>query len=302
LCIFEFNLWAFANDHVKKGEHFMSATNSTIGIKANVKKAVDSPLMEVMTRLGYGVRGLIYIIMGLLAVQVAIGKGGALASPQGAIAAIGKQPLGLILLWVVLAGIISYSVWGLIRAVLDPLNKGKDMSGLLTRFGFLLSALGYVILAFSTYGYITGHSQSANGSQTQKFISLIMAMPFGRWAIGILGLIVVAVGLYQIYLGFTAGFDKQFQTYALTSKEIKLVTDVGRFGTSARGVVFAVVGGLIGLAAYQANPSQPIGMDAALATLLKQPYGIWILGVIAAGLMAFGFYSMLSAAWFRLKR
>jgi len=283
----------------------MGITNSK-AIKANVggaaQKAGESPLMEVMTRLGFGVRGLIYIIVGLLAVQVALGKGGALASPQGAIAAIGKQQSGLILLWVVLVGIISYSIWGIVRAVLDPLDKGHDLKGLLTRVGFLVSALGYAILAFYTYGYITGKSQSANGSQTQKYIGLIMAMPWGRWAIGILGLIVLAVGLYQIYLGFTAGFDRQFRTYVLTPEELKLVTDIGRFGTSARGVVFAVVGGLILVAAYQANPSQPIGMDAALATLLHQPYGIWLLGVVAVGLIAFGFYSMLSALWFRLKR
>ena len=283
----------------------MGITNSK-AIKANVggaaQKAGESPLMETMTRLGFGVRGLIYIIVGLLAVQVALGKGGALASPQGAIAAIGKQQSGLILLWVVLVGIISYSIWGIVRAVLDPLDKGHDLKGLLTRVGFLVSALGYAILAFYTYGYITGKSQSANGSQTQKYIGLIMAMPWGRWAIGILGLIVLAVGLYQIYLGFTAGFDRQFRTYVLTPEELKLVTDIGRFGTSARGVVFAVVGGLIILAAYQANPSQPVGMDAALATLLHQPYGIWLLGVVAVGLIAFGFYSMLSALWFRLKR
>ena len=283
----------------------MGITNSK-AIKANVggaaQKAGESPLMEVMTRLGFGVRGLIYIIVGLLAVQVALGKGGALASPQGAIAAIGKQQSGLILLWVVLVGIISYSIWGIVRAVLDPLDKGHDLKGLLTRVGFLVSALGYAILAFYTYGYITGKSQSANGSQTQKYIGLIMAMPWGRWAIGILGLIVLAVGLYQIYLGFTAGFDRQFRTYTLTPEELKLVTDIGRFGTSARGVVFAVVGSLIVLAGYQSNPSQPIGMDAALATLLHQPYGIWLLGVVAAGLIAFGFYSMLSALWFRLKR
>ena len=283
----------------------MGITNSK-AIKANVggaaQKAGESTFMETMTRLGFAVRGIIYIIVGLLAVQVALGKGGALASPQGAIAAIGKQQSGLILLWVVLVGIISYSIWGIVRAVLDPLDKGHDLKGLLTRVGFLVSALGYAILAFYTYGYITGKSQSANGSQTQKYIGLIMAMPWGRWAIGILGLIVLAVGLYQIYLGFTAGFDRQFRTYALTPQELKLTTDIGRFGTSARGVVFAVVGILISLAAYQAHPSQPIGMDAALATLLHQPYGIWLLGIVAVGLMAFGFYSLLSAAWFRLKR
>ena len=127
-------------------------------------------------------------------------------------------------------------------------------------------------------------------------------MPLGRWVIGLVGLLVLAGGLYQIYLGFKAGFDRQFKTYALSADEIKLVTDVGRFGTAARGVVLALVGFLISLGAYRANPSQPIGMDTALATLLHQPYGIWLLGVIAVGLVAFGFYSMLSAVWFRIRR
>jgi hypothetical protein len=284
----------------------MSATNSTIAIKAEVKKAGKkaefSPLMEALTRIGYGTRGLIYITMGLLAVQVALGKGGALASPLGAIAKIGKQPGGMVLLWVVLLGLISYSLWGVVRAVFDPLHKGNDMKGLIARAGFLASAFGYAILILPTYGYITGKSLASSGSQSQKMITSIMAMPWGRWAIGIIGLAALAAGLYQIYLGFKAGFDKQFETYALTPEQVKLATDVGRFGTAARGVVLALVGGLIVVAAYRANPSQPIGMDAALATLLHQPYGIWLLGIVAVGLIAFGCYSMLSAFWFRLKR
>jgi uncharacterized membrane protein len=257
--------------------------------------------MEALTRLGYGVRGVIYVVMGLLAFQVALGKGGALASPQQAIAAIGKQPAGLILLWVILIGILAYSVWGLVRAFWDPLDKGSDTKGILTRVGFFFSALGYAFLAYTTYGYISGVSQSSSGSQT-KLITSVMAMPLGRIAIGLVGLIVVAVGLYQIYQGFKAGFERQFQTYALTPKEAKLATDVGRFGTAARGVVFALVGVLIFLAAYHANPSQPVGMDAALATLMQQPYGIWLLGIVAVGLIAFGFYSLLSAVWFRFRR
>jgi len=280
----------------------ISRNNVKTSVERAGQKAEFSPLMEALTRLGYGVRGLIYITMGLLAVQVAFGKGGALASPQAAIAAIGKQPAGLILLWVVLVGISSYAVWGVVRAVFDPLHKGHDTKGLVERFGFLVSAFGYAVLILPTYGYITGISHASNGSQTQKFIGAIMAMPWGRWAIGLVGLLVLAGGLYQIYLGFKAGFDRQFQTYALSATEIKLVTDVGRFGTAARGVVLALVGFLISLAAYQSNPGQPIGMDTALATLLHQPYGIWLLGVIAVGLVAFGFYSMLSAVWFRIRR
>jgi len=270
--------------------------------ESKAQKVANSPLMETLTRVGYGARGLIYITMGLLAVQVALGKGGALASPQGAIAAMGKQPAGMVLLWLILVGIIAYALWGVVRAVFDPLDKGHDLKGLLARFGFLVSAFGYAVLVWPTYGYITGSSQTANGSQTQKLIATVMAMPWGRWAIGILGLAVLAGGLYQIYLGFKADFDRQFRTYALTVKEVKQVTDVGRFGTAARGVVFALVGVLIALAAYQANPSQPIGMDTALATLMHQPYGVWLLAVVAVGLIAFGFYSMLSAIWFRFKR
>lgn len=288
----------------------MSATHSKTSSIRNYKqsteskaqKAASSSLMETLARIGYGVRGLIYITIGLLAVQVALGKGGALASPQGAIAAIGRQPAGLVLLWVILVGIIAYALWGVVRAVFDPLGKGHDTKGLLARFGFLVSAFGYAILVWPTYGYIMGASQTASGSQTQKFIGTIMAMPWGRWAIGLIGLFVVAGGLYQIYLGFSAGFDRQFQTYALTPEEAKLTTDAGRFGTSARGVVFAMVGVLISLAAYKANPGQPIGMDTALATLMHQPYGVWLLAVVAAGLIAFGLYSMLAALWFRLKR
>jgi len=288
----------------------MSATHSKAGAFRNFKqngeskaqKAANSPLMETLTRIGYAARGLIYITMGLLAVQVALGKGGALASPQGAIAAIGKQPAGLVLLWVILVGIIAYAVWGVVRAVLDPLQKGHDTKGLLARGGFLVSAFGYAILVIPTLGYITGASQTANGSQTQKFIAAIMAMPWGRWAIGILGLCVLAGGLVQVYLGFKSNFDRQFQTYDLNSEEVKLATDVGRFGTSARGVVFALTGVLMIVAAYNANPSQPVGMDTALTTLMNQPYGVWLLAVVAVGLIAFGFYSIMSGLWFRSRR
>ncbi len=281
----------------------MSATSHVAGsVKKSTQNAAFNPLMETLTRVGYGARGLIYITMGLLAVKVALGKGGALETPQGAIAAIGKSPAGFILLWVVLVGIIAYAMWGLVRAVLDPLHKGHDLKGLVARFGFLVSAFSYAILALPTYGYIKGTSQSSNGAQTQKLFASIMKMPWGRWAIGILGLVVLAGGLYQIYLGFKSGFDRQFQIYALTPKELKLATDMGRFGTAARGVVFALVGGLITLGAYRANPGQPVGIDTALATLLHQPYGVWLLGVVALGLIAFGLYSMLSALWFRLKR
>src|SRR5512135_3667957 len=108
--------------------------STTTNIRSTARQAAFTPLVETLTRIGYAVRGLIYVVMGVLALQVALGKGGALANPQDAIAAIGRQPPGQLLLWIVLVGLISYALWGVIRAVFDPLHKGDDPKGLLTRF------------------------------------------------------------------------------------------------------------------------------------------------------------------------
>jgi hypothetical protein len=268
-------------------------------VKQTAKKVEYSPLVEALVRVGYGVRGLIYFLIGLLALKVALGKGGQLASQQEAIASIGKSTLGMLLLWVVLLGLISYALWGVIRAVLDPLHKGHDLKGLMERAGFLVSAFGYAILIVPTLNYITGKAQSGSGSQNA--IAKIISMPIGRWVIGIVGLAVIAGGCYQIYLGIKSHFDRQFQIYDMTKEQAKVAINVARYGTAARGVVFAVMGGLLVLAAYNANPNQQVGMDSALEAVLELPYGSWLLAVIAVGLIAFGIYSFMSALWFRIK-
>ncbi len=285
----------------------MSVTNSAKGMKTDVKrasrKAAYSPTMENLTRLGYGVRGFLYAITGLLALKVAFRKGGAPTDMQGAIAVISKFPGGLTLLWVVLIGLIAYSLWGVIRAVFDPLHKGNHMEGLLARGGFLFSAASYALLILPTYNIITGAGSGAqNGANTQQFLLKILASPLGHWALGLIGLAVIAGGVHQIIEGFNNSFDKQFQVYTMNAQEVKVATQLGRVGTATRGFIFALVGVLMCLAVYQSNPNQPIGIDTVFKTLMAQPFGIWLLGVVAVGLIAFGVYSMLCGAWFRLPR
>ena len=289
----------------------MSAVHNKEGslgsVKAEVKsagqKAAFNPVMEALTRVGYGARGLIYFTMGLLALNVALGNGSGATDQQGAITAIGRQPLGLILLWAILLGLVSYSLWGVIRAVFDPLHKGNDLKGLVTRAAFLFSAASYAILIMPTYSFIKGAgSAGQGGAQTQQSLASIMSKPWGPWAIGIVGLVVIAAGLYQIYQGINTSFDRQFKTYAMTAQEVKVAIQLGRFGTATRGLLIAVIGFLLVLAAYHSNSSQAVGFDAALTAMRNQPGGVWLLGIAAIGLMAFGIYSALSAAWFRLKR
>jgi hypothetical protein len=266
------------------------------------KQAAYSPTMERLMRLGYAVKGFIYIAMGYIAFLGATGKSSSPADQLGAIGAFSKLPYASIFLWVILVGLIAYSLWGVIRAVLDPLHKGTDLKGLLTRGGYLISAATYASFVLPTYQLIKGARRGSGANQTAQMAAKIMNMPMGRFLVGAVGLAAVGAGLYQIYAGIKMDFDQQFKPYALSPEQLRLAKQLGRFGTIARGIVFAIVGFFFCLAAYYANPSRAQGINGALKFLGGQPYGLWLLGIIAAGLIAFGVYSLLSAAWFRLKR
>lgn len=275
-------------------------------IKADGKKAAKeaaySPLMERLTRLGYGIKGMIYILIGLLALQGVFGKNATPADQFGAIVALGRLPYGKAILWVVLIGLISYAIWGLIRAFLDPYHKGTDMKGLLARGGFLVSAVTYALFVVPTYDLIHGNSQGSQAGNTQRMVATLMGLPFGRIIVGVFGAASIAAGIYQIYMAIHSHTDQQFKQYALTPEQLRTVKRAGQFGTIARGVVFSLVGFFFCLAAFYANPQQAKSFDGALDFLARQPYGIWLLGIVALGLIAFGVYSLIGAALFRLKR
>jgi hypothetical protein len=274
--------------------------NMEVKGKRAAKEAAYSPTMEKLTRLGYGIKGLIYITIGLLAIQGALGRGKTPADQLGAIRTFSELPFAQVLLWIVLIGLISYSLWGIIRAIMDPFHKGTDMKGLVARGGYLISAATYATFVLPTYHLITGAGSS--GSNQTQLVAKIMTMPFGRFIVGIVGVAAIAAGLYQCYLGIESKFEKQFKTYALTAENYRIAIQMGRFGTIARGIVFAIVGFFFFLAAYTASPGRAQGINGALDYLARQPYGLWLMGIVAAGLIAFGIYSLMTAAWFRFKQ
>jgi len=269
--------------------------------KKTAKEAAYSPTMERLARLGYGVKGLIYITMGLLAIQGALGNAKTPADQLGAIRTFSKLPFAQVLLWVVLIGLISYFLWGIIRAIMDPFHKGTDTEGLLARGGYLVSAATYASFVLPTYRLINGGRSGSGANQTQ-LVAQIMSLPMGRFIVGLIGVAAIGAGLYQCYLGIESKFEKQFKTYALTPENYRIAIQIGRFGTIARGIVFAIVGFFFALAAYSARPGRAQGIDGALHYLEQQPYGLWLMGIVAAGLIAFGIYSLMTAAWFRFER
>lgn len=276
------------------------------GGKERAHRATTSPLMETWMRFGYMVRGLVYCVIGLLAFRVALGAGGALDDPQGAIVTLGNTPLGGVVVYGVLLGLVGYASWGLIRALFDPLHKGTDAKGLVARAGYAVSSLVYILLAFATYRLITsGTSAARNGAQeaqTQEATASILSNSWGPWIVGIAAIIVGGFGLSQVFLGLRRDFHRQFEIYSLSGNQRTWMHWLGRFGTAARGVVFALVGVFLFLAALHNDSSLARGMDGVLSALLHQPYGATMLAVVALGLVAFGMYSIMSGIWLRFKR
>ena len=261
--------------------------------------------MESLARFGYVVRGLVYFIIGALALQVALGGGGALTDPQGAIVFVGKTAFGNILLYFILAGLMGYGLWGAIRAVFDPLHKGSDAKGALARIGYAVSGVSYLLLAVATYGLISGGAAAASsGAQTaqaQKTAATILAQSWGAYAVAGVAIIITVVGIVQIVAGIQRKFDEQKEPNSLTSSQKRLMVGVSQFGFAARGVVFTLVGVFLFSAAYTHDASKAQGIDGVLSALLRQPTGPWLLGVVAMGLIAFGIFSIMSGIWLRLK-
>ncbi len=180
----------------------MGATDATVRQAGNkAKQAIDNPWVERLIRFGYVVRGVLYIVMGLIAVGVVIGTRSAPQDPVGALHEIGAQPDGKFLLILMAIGLAAYSLWGLIRAIWDPLGRGTDTKGLVDRIGFLWSSISYGILIIPALQLSVGVGGGSTGStpKTQDLTAQLLHSSFGVWIVALLGLAAVGVGLGQIY-------------------------------------------------------------------------------------------------------
>src|SRR5262249_53195703 len=133
----------------------------------------------------------------------------------------------------------------------------------------------------------------------QQTTASILLQPWGQWIVGIAAAVVTGWGVMQIIQGLSRTFDQQFQPYVLSRKWVERL---GQFGTAARGLVFTLIGMFLFLATFHRDPSQARGIDGVLTALLHQPYGPWLLGVVALGLLAFGVYSVIGGISLRFKR
>lgn len=262
----------------------------------------SSEWIERFARFGYGAKGIVYAIVGILAVQAAFTGGGRTTDTKGALYEIVSQPFGQVLLSLVGVGLIGYAMWRLIQALMDPENKGDDAKGIVTRIGYAVSGIIYAGLAFTALGIVFGStgSSSSGGDSTQHWTARLMAQPFGRWLVGLVGAIVLGLAFYYFYKAFTAKFRRHLKVREMSYEEEKWAVRIGRVGLTARGVVFLIIGWFLMRAAYQSDASEARGLAGALETLLRQPYGPWLMGLVALGLVAYGIHLGVQARYRRI--
>ena len=256
--------------------------------------------VERLARLGYLAKGIVYAIVGVLAVQAAFGAGGQTTDTKGALSAIAAQPFGKFLLALLTVGLIGYVVWRFVQAVQDPEHKGDDAKGWATRLGYAVSSLIYASLAFTAIGLIRGSGGGGGGNSEQDWTARLLAQPFGQWLVGLVGAFVIGLGFYQLYQAYKAKFRKQMKLQEMSPTEETWATRIGRFGLGARGVVFCIIGFFLLQAARQSDASEVRGLDGVLQSLAQQPYGPWLLGIVALGLLAYGIHMAVQARYIRI--
>jgi len=267
---------------------------------SGVKQAAANPQLELLERLGYVVRGVLYAVMGFLALRIALATpGGKATDLSGSLVWLIGNQFGKLVLIVTIIGLVAYSIWGFVRAIYDPLHRGRDAKGIMARMGFVTSAVSYLAIALFALHILAGQGAASHDS-TQKTVSTLLANPLGGVITVVLGVIAILIGIGQFIEAYRATFAQDLKAAEMTASERDIAIGLGRFGMAARGVTFLVIGWFLIQAGLHHAPGQVQGFGGAFLFLLAQPYGRWLLGIVALGFIALGLHSFACARWVRL--
>ncbi len=256
---------------------------------------VNSRTFEVLSRAGFVSRGLVYGIIGVLAIKVALGAGGKVTNQSGALHTIAQQPFGKVLLTLVAIGLGGYSLWRLVRAAIGHGPEGSD-SGF-DRLAALGSGVAYAAMCAVAVKILVGSGGGQGSSSPKKAAAGVFGWPGGTWIVGIAGAVLVGIALYQGYQGISKKFLDKSKVEEMSPRVKRWIGRLGTIGHLARMVVFGLVGIFVIKAAIDYKPSDAVGLDGALAKLANHSYGSFLLGVVAAGLIAFALYSLSDARY-----
>lgn len=248
------------------------------------------PWMKPFTRLGYMADGVVYVVIGYLALQAALGPQDPSIQREEALREILIQPLGQFLLIVVAVGLLGYAGGHFLMATRSQAKEDQEgMRSWVNRGAHILNGLFHISLALAAAELVFGFGGGSDRGP-DDWTALVMQQPWGRWAVGLVGLGIVGFAIYEAYKAYTANFREVLALSEMSEAEERWITWAGRVGYTVRSIVYGIIAFFLIQAALQYDPDEAGGLGQALAAVASQSYGPWMLGTVAVGLIAFGIY------------
>jgi hypothetical protein len=256
--------------------------------------------IERLARLGFAAKGIVYLVIGTLALRAALGRGGGTTDSRGALHIIGDGAFGNIALGIIGVGLLGYTVWGILSAIKDTEGRGREAKGLAIRIGQAGRAIAYGLLGVAALKLLIG-AGGGRSDGAQHWTARLLQAPAGKWLVVGVGLGIGAYALYQFYRASAKNIRKKLDLSSASASVARSIERLGRLGIAARGVVFALIAWFLVRAGMRYDPSQAGGIGDSLASLRTQSNGALLLGVVAAGLIAYGLFQFANARYRKIQ-
>ncbi|MFK4148750.1 DUF1206 domain-containing protein [Streptomyces sp. NPDC004065] len=268
--------------------------------RIRARRAANGSVTEGAARAGLAARGVIYLLVGVLAVRVAFGDGSHQADRGGALAALADEPFGAVLLWALGVGLAGMAVWRLSEAVFGSAGADGRKAG--KRLLAAVRCVFYAFVAWSVLSFAAGSGDGGGSSdeQSRDLTARALGVPAGQWLVGAAGAGIVVAGVWIAVQALRRSYHDKLKLGALSPRVRRLVDVTGVGGGTARGLVFAAAGFFVVRAAVESRPEQAKGLDDTLRSFADTPFGPWLLVLVAAGLVLFGVFSFALARWRRV--
>ncbi|MDI6515157.1 DUF1206 domain-containing protein [Streptomyces coelicoflavus] len=277
----------------------MNARVLAVTGRGRARRAANGSAAEGAARAGLTARGVIYLLVGILALQIAFGTGNRQADRGGALAELSDKPFGAVLLWALGAGLVGMALWRLSEALFGV--TGKDGHTARKRLPAAARCVFYAFVAYSVLAFAAGAGGSGSSDrQSRDVTARVMEIPAGRWLVGVAGVAIVVAGAVIGVQAVRRSYHKKLKLGALSPRVRRLVDVTGVGGGVARGLVFAGAGAFAVRAAVDYQPDRVKGLDDTLRSFADTPLGPWLLALVAAGLVLFGVFSFTLARWRRV--
>ncbi len=257
------------------------------------------PWVARAVRGGYVAKGLIYLLIGALALRLAAGlKGGRLMDPGGALVMLMRQPFGQIIVAILGIAILAYSAWQFVAAIWDTRRKGRGWKGWMGRALTTIKGAAYGAVGWQALRLVMG--MRSTSTRPSAVAADVLTVPLGDIFLFLVGAGVAVYGAFELRDAVGSRFGDDFDEHRFRRETGSWAVAIGCFGNAARAVLLMTIGVALITAAVQREPGEAGGVAHALATLFSQRYGIVLAGAVAAGLTCFGLFQFMHARYARL--